>query len=156
MLTNLGVTEQQFLLAARRGMHSKSNKKYFEQLIACNNFEYFKNMMVKKNLQLEEQAYNMLHENLVKITKSNLQTIINNDKDYLKHQEIKQVVDVKANEIMNKVVTEEEKKLVELKEFEHIKNSFDLNKKDLLKNDDPAPTNDSEISLFNNNLSKIL
>ena len=69
MLTDLGANEQQFVLAAKRGLHSKENKKYFEQLIACDNFIYFKNMMVKKNLQLEEAAYKLLHENLLKKSK---------------------------------------------------------------------------------------
>ena len=66
MLTDLGANDSQFVLACKRGLHSKENKKYFEQLIACDHFLYFKNMMVKKNLQLEEQAYKLLHENMMK------------------------------------------------------------------------------------------
>ncbi len=129
MLNDIGASEHQFILAAKKGLHSKENRKYFEQLIACDNFIYFKNMMVKKNLQLEEQAYKLLHENIVKKTKLNLQSIINNDKDYQKHQEKKEKMDQKAENEMEKVVDEEKQKLIEMKEFEDIKKAFDFSKK---------------------------
>lgn len=56
-LTNFGVTEEMFCLAAKKGLEIKEDAKYFEQLIAFNNYLYFKNMMTKRNLQLEELAY---------------------------------------------------------------------------------------------------
>lgn len=61
MLIELGANQEQFLLAAKKGLESE-NKKYFEQLIACDNFIYFKNMMVKRNLQLEDQAYQLMQD----------------------------------------------------------------------------------------------
>ena len=75
MLIDLGANDTQFVLAAKKGLKSKENKKYFEQLIACDNFLYFKNMMVKKNLQLEEQAYKLLHENMVKKSELSLSSM---------------------------------------------------------------------------------
>jgi len=62
MLIDLGASQEQFLLCAKKGLES-DDKKYFEQMIACDNFLYFKNMMVKRNLQLEDQAYKLMYEN---------------------------------------------------------------------------------------------
>lgn len=62
MLDEISVTQEQFLEAAKIGLSSKDDKKYFEQLIACDNYAYFKNMMIKRNLQLEEQAMNLMQE----------------------------------------------------------------------------------------------
>lgn len=167
MLTDIGASEKQFVLAAKKGLKSKENRKYFEQLIACDNYLYFKNMMVKKNLQLDEQAYKLLHENMVKKVGMNLQTIIKNDKDYQKHQEKKEKLDKLAELEMNKVVDEEQQKLVDLKEFEDIKKAFEFGKKkDMVVKDKPPamPVGgdsgvekkdkpvEEEISLFNNNI----
>lgn len=156
MLNDLGCNETQFLLAARKGLKSKQNKKYFEQLIACSDFTYFKNMMVKKNLALDVQAYNLLHENMVKAGKTNLETIIKNDKDYQKLQELKQKHDLKADNEMDKIVSESHQRLIDLKEFEGIKNALDFSKKkDLVSsnvlNESAAHPADEEISLYSNN-----
>jgi hypothetical protein len=63
LLIELGCQQEQFLLVAAKGLESTDNKKYYEQLIACDNFLYFKSMMVKRNMQLEEQAFQMLVKN---------------------------------------------------------------------------------------------
>lgn len=152
MLTDLGANEQQFILASKKGLHSKENKKYFEQLIACDNFLYFKNMMVKKNLQLEEQAYKLLHENMVKKTKQNLEGIITNDKDYIKHQEKKEKMDMIAEKEMSQVVDEEKQKLDEIQDLEDLKKADFGLKKDLLKPKLSTKLDEEEeISLYNNN-----
>lgn len=67
MIKDLCITREQFIKAASIGLHDEENKKFFEQIIACENFLYFKNMMIRRNLQLEEQAYKMLYENLEEI-----------------------------------------------------------------------------------------
>ena len=55
---DIGITEEMFCLAAKKGLEDqKDNKKYFEQLIAFNNYTYFKNLMTKRNLHLEKIAY---------------------------------------------------------------------------------------------------
>ena len=38
------------------------DKKFYEQLIACDNYLYFKNMMVKRNIQIEDEAIKLLKE----------------------------------------------------------------------------------------------
>jgi len=44
---------------ANRGLESP-DKKYYERLIASDNYLYFKSMMVKRNLQLEEEAMKLM------------------------------------------------------------------------------------------------
>lgn len=63
-LKELGVTDEMFCLAAKKGLDQPEDKKYFEQLISFTNYNYFKNMMTKRNLQLEEMAYNEMKAKL--------------------------------------------------------------------------------------------
>ena len=53
----IGITDEMFCLAAKKGLDDKKSKKYFEQLISFTNYNYFKNLMTKRNLYLEELAY---------------------------------------------------------------------------------------------------
>jgi hypothetical protein len=62
-LIELGVNYEQFLVIANKGLDHPEDKKYFEQLIANENFLYFKNMMLKRNMQLEDQAFKLMMEN---------------------------------------------------------------------------------------------
>jgi hypothetical protein len=64
-LIELGANQEQFLKAAKIGLESK-DKKYFEQLIACDNYLYFKNMMVRRNFQLEDQAMKLMQQKVYK------------------------------------------------------------------------------------------
>lgn len=63
-MKELGVTDEMFCLAAKKGLDHPEDKKYFEQLISFTNYNYFKNMMTKRNLQLEEMAYNEMKAKL--------------------------------------------------------------------------------------------
>ena len=57
---DIGITEEMFCLAAKRGLRDEKLKKYFEQLISFTNYNYFKNLMTKRNLYLEELAYKQM------------------------------------------------------------------------------------------------
>ena len=57
---DLGITEEMFCLAAKKGLNEPKAKKYFEQLISFTNYNYFKNLMTKRNFQLEELAYKQM------------------------------------------------------------------------------------------------
>jgi hypothetical protein len=65
MLIDLGSTYEQFIEAARYGLES-AGKKYFEQIITCESYIYFKNLMVKRNLQLQSEAYELMYANITK------------------------------------------------------------------------------------------
>ena len=57
---DIGITEEMFCLAAKKGLKEPKAKKYFEQLISFTNYNYFKNLMTKRNFQLEELAYKQM------------------------------------------------------------------------------------------------
>ena len=59
---DIGITEEMFCLAAKKGLNDPKAKKYFEQLISFTNYNYFKNLMTKRNFQLEELAYKQMME----------------------------------------------------------------------------------------------
>lgn len=50
------ITDEMFLSASQKGLENPKHKKYFEQLIAFNDYNYFKNMMTKRNYQILKQA----------------------------------------------------------------------------------------------------
>ena len=87
MLKDLGASETQFVLAAKRGLKDPDAKKYFEQLIANENFMYFKNMMVKKNIEIQRQANNLLNQNLAKNVGVNVNDVIQIQKQDKKYKE---------------------------------------------------------------------
>jgi len=60
LLIETGATQEQFLIVAKKGLDSSEDKKYYERIIATENYLYFKNMMVKRNLQLEEEAMKLM------------------------------------------------------------------------------------------------
>ena len=60
-LTELGITEEMFCLAAKKGLENPVAKKYFEQLISFTNYNYFKSLMTKRNIQLEEMAMSQMN-----------------------------------------------------------------------------------------------
>ena len=65
MLIDLGSNYEQFLETAKYGLESPA-KKYFEQIIACDNYIYFKSLMVKRNLQLEAESYALMYKQMTK------------------------------------------------------------------------------------------
>jgi hypothetical protein len=68
MMQEIGASQEAFLLAAKKGLETEEDKKYFEQLIACENYLYFKSMMTKRNMQLEEQAFKLMEEKTGKVS----------------------------------------------------------------------------------------
>ena len=52
LLTEGGITQEQFLAAAERGLNDKKYKKYFDQLLNFSEYNYFKKMMTKRNYQI--------------------------------------------------------------------------------------------------------
>ena len=52
LLTEGGITQEQFLAAAERGLNDAKYKKYFDQLLNFSEYNYFKKMMTKRNYQI--------------------------------------------------------------------------------------------------------
>ena len=101
-LMDVGITDEMFCLAAKRGLENKIAKKYFEQLISFTNYNYFKNLMTRRNRQLEEEALEKMTGKKIKKEKT---------KD-------KEDIDLKVAIEMSKACEEEKKKLQLLEEIE--------------------------------------
>jgi hypothetical protein len=114
MLQELGASQEQFLLAAKRGLEDPNDKKYFEQLIACDNYLYFKSMLVKRNLQLEEQAFKLMQEKLGN-TATDKFTL---DPHWQEIQKKKQDIEMEIAIQMSLALEEEKKKLLDLEDEE--------------------------------------
>jgi hypothetical protein len=110
-LYELGASQEQFLQVAEKGLKSEEDKKYFEQLIACDNFVYFKAMMVRRNLQLEEEAWKLMKEKNIteKGDTKELETNL---------QKIKEDTELECAIQMSLALEEEKKKLLSLEEQE--------------------------------------
>jgi hypothetical protein len=120
MLSEIGASQEQFLLAAKKGLESQE-KKYFEQMIACDNYLYFKNMMIKRNLQLEEQAFKLMQEktNTNETTEQEFQA----NEDWKEMQILREQTELECAIQMSLALEEEKKKLYEI-EDEELKVNF--------------------------------
>lgn len=56
VLKDNNITEEEFAAAAEKGLTIESDKKYFEQIIQFNDYNYFKKMMIHKNYQILRQV----------------------------------------------------------------------------------------------------
>jgi hypothetical protein len=118
MLSEIGANQELFLLVAKKGLDDQEDKKYYEQLIACDNYIYFKNMMIKRNLQLEEQALQLMHEqNLMKGDKEVKETFRIED-DWKERQRAREETELECAIQMSLAIEEERRKIMELEEEE--------------------------------------
>ena len=139
MAQDLGITEEMFCLAAKKGLEDKKeNKKYFEQLIAFSNYNYFKNLMTKRNLHLEKIAYE-------EMMKDKQKEIPPEQKD--NNEELKKLIEeqnkAKNSELeyalkMSLAVEEEAKKLKELEDAE-LEKAIKLSLLEQQKSPNPSP-----------------
>lgn len=110
-LKQLGVTDEMFLLAAKKGLESEKDKKYFEQLISFTNYNYFKNMMTKRNMQLEEMAYNAMKAGMAQTNEEQVKV-----QKQISEQREKELVDLAIQ--MSMAAEEERKKLEAIEDIE--------------------------------------
>jgi hypothetical protein len=120
MLIELGCTHEQFLVIASKGLQSNEDKKYFEQLIACDNFLYFKSMMLKRNIQLEEQAMQMM----IKKDPTS-QGEFKSDPAWVQKQKQREQNEVDCALAMS-IALEEEKRKLQLLDDEELRVSFNV------------------------------
>jgi hypothetical protein len=129
MLQEIGGTQEGFLLAAKRGLESEQDKKYFEQLIACENYLYFKNMITKRNMQLEELAMNMMAKDSGKEAKGkdkDIDTLNTNhplepkeftvDNNWKEMQKKREEIEMECAIQMSLALEEEKRKLMEIED----------------------------------------
>ena len=115
-IIEIGISEEMFILAAKKGIENPKNKmhkKYILQLISFTNYLYFKNLMTKRNIQLEQQAIKLLNEsNNININVSNnnlnnVEKIVDNNIQIVEQEEIKKINKINENEIKNAIVNKE-------------------------------------------------
>ena len=145
----LGISDEMFCLAAKKGLENPNDKKYFEQLISFNNYNYFKNLMTKRNLQLEKMAYEeMKNAN----NQTNQQQINQQDLEMLKKLEEDEL---KAAIQMSLSLEEEKKKLKAIEDLE-LKKAISKSKivqnniSNAYKNNIPIDESSSDFRLLKN------
>ena len=132
---DIGITDEMFCLAAKKGLQDEKSKKYFEQLISFTNYNYFKNLMTKRNLYLEELIFKELMKDKEK------------DGDKLTEEQKKELED-KTKEMEDKelecalkmslAIEEEKKKLKELEDAE-LEKAILLSLKEEYAKTNPSP-----------------
>lgn len=124
LVKDIGITDEMFCMSAKKGLEDEKCKKYFEQLISFTNFIYFKNLMTKRNFQLEELA-------LAKMLEGKNE----NGEDEAIPNELKEELEKKKKEyeenelqcaIKMSMAAEEEKKKLEALEEEELKKAIEL------------------------------
>jgi len=115
-IIEIGISEEMFILAAKKAIENPKNKmhkKYILQLISFTNYLYFKNLMTKRNIQLEQQALKLLNENNnnnIKVNNNNLnniEKIVENNIQIVEQEEIKKINNIKENDIKNAIINNE-------------------------------------------------
>jgi hypothetical protein len=116
MLGDVGASQEQFLLAAKKGLESPTDKKYFEQLVACDNYLYFKNMMIRRNLQLEEQAFKLMQEKTGVKTEGGKKDEFSVDPAWKDLAKMREATEMECAIQMSLALEEEKRKLMELED----------------------------------------
>jgi len=124
-----GITEEMFCHAAKKGLNEKKAKKYFEQLISFTNYNYFKNLMTKRNLALEELAYKQMMAD-----KKNP----GNEEDMEKKMKELEENELQAALKMSLAAQEEMKKLEEI-EDEELQKAIKLSLAEQQASEEPSP-----------------
>ena len=60
LLNEYHINEEIFLKISEKGLQNPGHKKYFEQLISFSDYNYFKDLMTKRNYQLIQHMENLM------------------------------------------------------------------------------------------------
>jgi len=126
---DLGITEEMFCMAAKKGLNEPKAKKYFEQLISFTNYNYFKHLMTKRNFDLEKLAYQQMMED-----KKNE----GNDEELEKKRKEMEEKELKCALQMS-LAAEEERKKLEAIEDEELKKAIQLSLSESQASVEPSP-----------------
>ncbi len=131
---DIGITEEMFCMAAKKGLNDPKAKKYFEQLISFTNYNYFKNLMTKRNFQLEELAYKQMMAD----KGENNEEGEENDEELEKKRKEMEENELQCALKMSLAIEEEKKKLEEL-EDEELQKAIRLSLEDQKAKEEPSP-----------------
>lgn len=112
-LKNCEITNEKFLLAAKKALNDPKNSKYFDHLISFTNYNFFKGMMTKRNLKLQKMAMQvMVDEEVKNPSKNEEQTRAVLEKIYKQKEE----EDIKNAIKISNALKEEQTKLQKMEE----------------------------------------
>ena len=153
MLIEIGVSTEQFLAVAKIGLENQDHKKYFEQIIACDNFLYFKSKMVMRNAQIKEEAYKLYAAQENKTSQNELTY----DEHYNALLKIKENTELECALAMSLALVEEKTKIMGGDEDLELLKAIEESKK-LINNRSNQLSGleyDAPISLFDRNTLKL-
>ena len=141
MTQEIGITEEMFCMAAKRGLEDeKENKKYFEQLIAFNNYNYFKNLMTKRNLHLEKIAYEEMMKDKQKESQEQPENKDNNEElEKLKEEQSKAEKGELECALKMSIALQEEAKILQELEDAELEKAIKLSLLEQQKSENPTP-----------------
>ena len=131
----IGITEEMFCLAAKKGLNEPKAKKYFEQLISFTNYNYFKNLMTKRNFQLEELAYKQMMADRKENGEGNDE---DNEEEIEKKRKEMEEKELQYALKMSLAVEEEKKKLEQI-EDEELQKAIQLSLSEQQQKEEPSP-----------------
>jgi hypothetical protein len=107
MLVEIGCSQEAFVKCAEQGLKIPGDKVYFEKIIASDNFLYFKSLMVRRNVQLQEESYKLM----IASENKNSQLALTNDEGYNALLKIKENTEFECAVAMSLALIEEKEKL---------------------------------------------
>lgn len=107
MLSDIGCSPEQFVKCAELGLKIPEDKSYFEQIIAVDNFLYFKAKFVKRNYELKESSYKLMYA----AENKNTQNELTYDENYNTLLKIKERNEYECAIAMSLAMIEEKEKL---------------------------------------------
>eukprot|EP00340_Litonotus_pictus_P002138 CAMPEP_0170528672 /NCGR_PEP_ID=MMETSP0209-20121228/14175_1 /TAXON_ID=665100 ORGANISM="Litonotus pictus, Strain P1" /NCGR_SAMPLE_ID=MMETSP0209 /ASSEMBLY_ACC=CAM_ASM_000301 /LENGTH=401 /DNA_ID=CAMNT_0010820041 /DNA_START=53 /DNA_END=1258 /DNA_ORIENTATION=+ len=115
MLDEAKISESDFLEVAKVGLEKQEDKLYFEQVLHCESYEWFRNTMIRRNIQIQEQSMRLMYGNvkgdltLTKDSTINKMMIDNNQAEL----ELALQMSLAAEQEKKKLYTEKDEKLGE-------------------------------------------
>ena len=135
---DIGVTEEMFCLAAKKGLKDQKAKKYFEQLISFTNYNYFKNLMTKRNFQLEELTYKQMMEDKKGQEGGGEGEDEENEEELEKKRKEMEENELQCALKMSLAIEEEKKKLEQI-EDEELQRAIQLSLSEQQAKEEPSP-----------------
>ncbi len=127
------ISEEMFLLAAKKGLEDEKNKKYFEQLIAYNNYNYFKSIMTKRNYQI------------IALVEKEMEKKEKNKKLVASKKQLKEIMDKEMQQaIKMSLALEDEKRRIEAIEEEDLRRAIKLSLEESKKKNLPKPVEEKK------------
>jgi hypothetical protein len=103
IIKELNISEEMFINVTRKGLENPKDKKYFGILISFTNYIFFKNLMIKRNIQLSTFTYNLLVKKNNKLNNEfDVKKKKMNEQEKICNQKIEQEIDKEKEKLKMK------------------------------------------------------